>query len=150
MRWLYQIALFAIFISSSSIANAQPCAVPTSQSFAFTGLNPAIEAKLALSAFKAGQVVEIDPVTMSAQEARTYIAALQGMGARVSIYLVGGHCDKGRDCDELAKDVKLGSTGSWNWDKSERRILDVTHEKVKQRLAKGIVNGHAWRELHPH
>lgn len=123
------------------LAHAETCAPAIDRTFAFTGLNPAIEGKLPLATFAKGQVVEIDPVTMPADAARIYIKALQDKGARVSIYLVGGHCDRGADCDALASDVKLGSTGSWNWDKSERRILDITHPKVKARLAKGIANG---------
>jgi hypothetical protein len=135
--------LFAGLVAAhASAAAAQGCAAPPGQgAFVFTGLNPAIEGKLPLSTFKRGQVVEIDPVTMPAEAARDYIKALHDLGARVSIYLVGGHCDKGRDCDALGGKVKLGSTGSWNWDKSESRILEITHKQVKERLAKGIVNG---------
>ena len=140
-RLAHLIAFAAVALMPIGAAYAQ-CGQSDGQPFAFTGLNPAIEGKLPLSGFKAGQVVEIDPVTMPADDAREYIKALQDKGARVSIYLVGGHCDKGRDCDALAREqVKLGSTGSWNWDKTERRILDVTHLAVKERLAKGIVNG---------
>jgi hypothetical protein len=142
MRIAHLFAFAAIALTPAGAAHTQSCGQSNGQSFAFTGLNPAIEGKLPLSNFEAGQVVEIDPVTMTADDARVYIKALQDKGARVSIYLVGGHCDKGRDCDALAKkQVKLGSTGSWNWDKTERRILDVTHLAVKERLAKGIVNG---------
>ena len=134
-------ATIAVAAMPVGVAHAQSCGQLVGKSFAFAGLNPAIEEKLPLTTFKAGEVVEIDPVTMPADEARAYIKALQDKGARVSIYLVGGHCDKGRDCDALAGQVKLGSTGSWNWDKSEKRILDITHAAVKKRLAKGIVNG---------
>ena len=107
----------------------------------FAGLYPAIEARLALANFTAGQVVEIDPHTMSLARARKYVGGLQALGARVSIYLIGGHCEIGPDCDSLPRSVQQGSTGSWNWDKSERRILNVTHPAVLERLAKGIENG---------
>src|SRR5216684_7324206 len=109
----------------------------------FSGLYPAIEGKLPISNFQPGQIVEIDPRTMSEAEAREYVSKLKALGARVSIYLVGGHCDLGADCDGLPKSVRLGSTGSWNWDESERRILDITHPAVLARLAKGIEDG--WR-----
>ncbi len=114
-----------------------------SETIKFSGLYPAIESRLALSSFEPGQVVEIDPRTMSESEARDYIGGLKALGARVSIYLVGGHCDIGDDCDSLPSSVQLGSTGSWNWNQSERRILTITHAAVLARLAKGIENG--WR-----
>jgi hypothetical protein len=107
----------------------------------FAGLYPAIEARLALSNFEAGQIVEIDPHTMSLPRATKYISGLHALGARVSIYLIGGHCEIGPDCDALPDTVQLGSTGSWNWDKTERRILNITHPAVLARLAKGIENG---------
>lgn len=107
----------------------------------FTGLFPAIESRLSLTHFEPGQVVEIDPRTMSESAAREHIAELQKLGARVSIYLVGGHCDLGADCDSLGPEVRLGATGSWNWDKSERRVLDINHPKVMKRLADGIIGG---------
>src|SRR5262249_44292621 len=103
----------------------------------FTGLYPAIEQRLPLSSFKGGQIVEIDPRTMTPGEARAYVKSLKAFGARVSIYLNGGHCDIDADCDRLPKSVELGSTGSWHWDRSERRILNVTHPSVLSRLAKG-------------
>lgn len=132
-----------LLVVAAAAAHGESCGLPSDPTpFVYAGLNPAIEGELPLSTFKAGQVVEIDPLTMKEAAARAYIAALQDKGARVSIYLVGGHCDKGRDCDGLAaKGVRLGTTGSWNWDKSERRILDITHKAVKERLARGIVNG---------
>jgi hypothetical protein len=110
----------------------------------FTGLNPAIERKRALSNFASGEVVEIDPLTMPEAEGRQFIADLQALGARVSIYLVGGHCVFGwaSDCNDLAG-VRLGPTGSWNWDKEEKRILDITHPLVIERLRKGAETG--WR-----
>jgi hypothetical protein len=111
----------------------------------FTGLYPAIEDKLPpLDTFQSGQIVEIDPRNISSKaQTLEYISGLKVRGARVSIYLVGGHCELGPDCDNLSKSVRLGSTGSWNWDKEERRILDVTHPAVLARLAQGIENG--WR-----
>ncbi len=127
-------------------ARLPPCARQAdpskSESVQFTGLYPAIEGKLHLSNFKAGQIVEIDPRTMSVEEAGSYVKSLQALGALVSIYLVGGHCDLGEDCDSL-KGVQLGPTGSWKWNESERRILDITHPAVLTRLANGIRNG--WR-----
>src|SRR5712692_5808885 len=107
----------------------------------FAGLYPTIEERLPLSNFGTGQIVEIDPRSMTIREARAYIESLRALGARVSIYLVGGHCDIGADCDGLPSSVQLGSTGSWNWDKTERRIINVTHPAVLDRLAKGIENG---------
>lgn len=134
---------FAVCLVAAMPADAETCAPPPgADAFAFTGLNPAIEGRLPLGNFKPGQVVEIDPATMSAGEAKGYIKALQDKGARVSVYLVGGHCNKGRDCDALAAvGVRLGATGSWNWDRNEQRILDITHRAVKERLARGIVKG---------
>jgi PAN domain len=112
--------------------------------FQFTGLNPAIEGKAAPEKFKAGEIVEIDPLTMSAAEAKAMIAGLHARGARVSMYHAGGHCVYGRakDCDSL-KGVRLGPTGSWNWDKEEKRILDITHPAVIKRLKSGVETG--WR-----
>ena len=130
--------------AASDVPASTACAPwTTPAATAFTGLNPAIEGRLPLSTFKPGEVVEIDPRTMPESEARQHIRDLQKLGARVSIYLVGGHCDQGRDCDSLSPDVALGPTGSWNWDKSERRVLDITHPKVLKRLADGIETG--WR-----
>ena len=134
-----------MFLTFGPAIAAGPAACPAlypGGTVACAGLFPAIEEKMPLSNFKKGMIVEIDLATMTTAEAREYIPALQKIGARVSIYLVGGHCEKGPDCDALSKkQVKLGPTGSWNWDKSERRILDMVHVAVKERLAKGIVNG---------
>jgi hypothetical protein len=115
----------------------------SNQTAPFSGLFPAIEQRLSLSRFRSGEIVEIDPRFMSEPEAVEYIRAIQMLGARVSIYLVGGHCDIGADCDSLPGSVRLGTTGSWNWDKEERRILDITDPAVLARLASGIENG--WR-----
>ena len=120
---------------------ARPLSPPASGSMRFSGLYPAIEGKVPLSNFRPGQIVEIDPRTMSAAEARSYIKSLQALGALVSIYLVGGHCDRGADCESLTGSVRLASTGSWNWDKNERRILDIVHPAVLARLSQGIRNG---------
>jgi hypothetical protein len=114
-----------------------------SETIEFAGLYPAIEERLPLSTFRAGQIVEIDPRKMTPRQARAHIEGLRALGARVSIYLVGGHCGIDGDCRSLPKSVPLGSTGSWHWDQFERRILDVTHPAVLARLAKGIENG--WR-----
>lgn len=148
------LAMVASMLAAAVASTAAPAAsdIPATTACApwttpaattFTGLNPAIEGRLPLSTFKSGEVVEIDPRTMSESEARQHIRDLHKLGARVSIYLVGGHCDLGRDCDSLSPDVALGPTGSWNWDKSERRVLDITHPKVLKRLADGIESG--WR-----
>jgi hypothetical protein len=132
----------AVFLLMLASAGASAACDPATRR-PFTGLYPAIEGRLPLTNFAAGMIVEIDPRTMPEDAARDHIAELQALGARVSIYLVGGHCDLGQDCDSLTPEVRLGTTGSWNWDRSERRILDITHEKVLQRLARGIANG--WR-----
>jgi hypothetical protein len=116
--------------------------LPT-ETIRFAGLHPAIEERLPLANFEPGQIVEINPGTMSYSEGRDYIASLKGLGARVSIYLVGGHCEVGADCDSLPSTVQIGSTGSWNWNEGERRILNITHPAVLARLATGIENG--WR-----
>jgi hypothetical protein len=137
------IALAVAGVIADAAAEAQRPLCPRllpSDAIKFEGLYPAIEDRLPLSKFEAGQVVEIDPRQLPAAEAREYIRSLQALGARVSIYLVGGHCDIGPDCDSL-KGVELGSTGSWHWDKEERRILDITHPAVLDRLAKGIRDG---------
>jgi hypothetical protein len=131
-----------LVVADAGAARAQTCAPSARASgFAFAGVYPAIEGILPLTSFKRGMVVDIDPATMSADVARSYIKALQDLGARVSIYLVGGNCEKGRDCEALGAKVKLGATGSWRWDRSESRIVDITHRQVKERLAKAIVNG---------
>jgi hypothetical protein len=136
-------------IETSKAAEAHPkqkdiCSrVLPSETVNFSGLFPTLEGRLPLSNFKAGEIVEIDPRQMSASDARQYIADLNALGARVSIYLVGGHCELGPDCNSLPNSVLLGTTGSWNWDQNERRILNITHPAVLARLAKGIENG--WR-----
>ena len=136
--------LVAAVVCLAAEARAQPhCLVPASGPMVpFAGLHPAIEERMKLSLFKTGEIVEIDPRTMSEAEGRTYVRDLQALGARVSIYLVGGHCDIGKDCNAI-KGARLGPTGSWNWDKTERRVIDITHPAVKQRLAKGAEGG--WR-----
>lgn len=144
-------AAYAGGLGESRTAGPAPAAVEhdlcarlvPAETIKFAGLYPAIEERLPLSNFRAGQIVEIDPRKMTTREARAHIEGLKARGARVSIYLVGGHCDIDEDCKSLPKSVPLGSTGSWNWDESERRILNVTHPAVLARLAKGMENG--WR-----
>lgn len=111
----------------------------------FTGLYPAIERRLPLATFAAGQIVEIDFVTMPEAEFREHVMELQELPARVSVYLVGGHCYVGSgDCASLEKSgVRIGTTGSWNWDKDERRILDIEHPASIARLEMGAETG--WR-----
>ncbi len=111
----------------------------------FTGLFPAIEKRMPLSNFKTGMIVEIDLATMSAAEGRDDIKALQALGARVSIYLVGGHCTLYEDdCAAMEKaGVSFGSTGSWNWDKEERRIYGINHPAFIARVNAGAEKG--WR-----
>jgi len=135
-------AALALIVFFAGDAGAQSGCPAPAASFAFAGLHPAIEERMRLSHFRKGEIVEIDPRTMPEAEGRAYVRDLQALGARVSIYLVGGHCDIGTDCNAL-KGVKLGPTGSWNWDKSERRVIDITHPAVMDRLAKGIEAG--WR-----
>lgn len=113
------------------------------QRIEFAGLYPAIEGRLPLANFRQGQIVEIDPRGMSSVEAVEFVAGLKALGARVSIYLVGGHCELGPACDSLPKGVRRGTTGSWHWNKEERRILDITHPAVLARLREGIESG--WR-----
>jgi hypothetical protein len=108
---------------------------------AFAGLNPAVERRMDLSNFASGQIVEIDPRVMRVEEARSYIGDLQNLGALVSIYLTGGHCDLDDDCEDFSGTVALGTTGSWKWDKTERRILDIEHPLVLGQLARAIRNG---------
>lgn len=139
LKTSFRAAFASLAVTMVSTSEAASCDPATRQTF--TGLYPAIEGRLPLSNFAAGMIVEIDPRTMSESAAREHISELQALGARVSIYLVGGHCDLGKDCDSLTPDVRLGPTGSWNWDRSERRVLDIAHEKVLQRLARGIENG---------
>ncbi|HET7253240.1 MAG TPA: hypothetical protein VFJ46_05705, partial [Xanthobacteraceae bacterium] len=140
-------ALFALAANNDPIGHAAaqaqrplcPRLLP-SEIIKFEGLYPAIEDRLPPSKFKPGEIVEIDPRQLPTAEAQEYISSLKALGARVSIYLVGGHCDIGADCDAL-KGVQLGPTGSWHWDKEEKRILDITHPDVLARLAKGIEEG---------
>jgi hypothetical protein len=56
---------------------ARPLSPPASGAMRFSGLYPAIEGKVPLSNFRPGQIVEIDPRTMSAAEARSYIKSLR-------------------------------------------------------------------------
>ncbi|HRD76528.1 MAG TPA: hypothetical protein PK264_11400, partial [Hyphomicrobiaceae bacterium] len=98
---------------------------------------------MALSNFKEGMIVEIDPRTMPKAAGPQYVRELQALGARVSIYLVGGHCDLGRDCASLGPDAVLETTGSYNWDKSERRVINILSAASRRRLEAGIENG--WR-----
>ena len=76
------------------------------QRIEFAGLYPAIEGRLPLANFRQGQIVEIDPRGMSSVEAVEFVAGLKALGARVSIYLVGGHCELGPACDSLPKAVR--------------------------------------------
>jgi hypothetical protein len=111
----------------------------------FTGLFPAIERRMALSSFAPGQIVEIDFVTMPETEFIEHVKELQALPARVSVYLVGGHCYvTSDDCAKLeAAGIRLGTTGSWNWDKEERRVLDIAQPASLARLAEGAERG--WR-----
>lgn len=112
---------------------------------AFTGLNPAIEQRVSIKKFKPGQIVEIDFTTMPEAAFRQHVAELQALPARVSVYLPGGHCNiENKDCDALERAaIPLGTTGSWNWDKDERRILNIIHPVSLERMAKGAER--AWR-----
>ena len=109
----------------------------------FSGLYPTLEGKVPIAEFRPGQIVEINPYLMSGSDAREYIRQIKSVGARVSIYVIGGHCEIDRDCDHLPATVRLGTTGSWYWDRLERRILNITHPAVLARLAAEIENG--WR-----
>jgi hypothetical protein len=108
----------------------------------FTGLNPAIEGKRKLSNFAPNQIVEIDFTTM--EDTTAYIKQLRKIPVHVSIYLPGGHCNiENKDCANLEKAGvrRLDTTGSWNWDKDERRILDITHPASLERLKEGAKRG---------
>lgn len=109
----------------------------------FTGLYPAIEKRLPLNAFARHQIVEIDDTTMTEKEFRAHVLELQRLPARVSVYHVGGHCYiTSDDCARLeAAGIRLGTTGSWNWDKEERRILDIDHPVSISRLAAAAERG---------
>ena len=137
-----------MFLTLGSAIAAEPVACRAlypGGTVAFAGLFPAIEEKMPLTNFKSGMIVEIDLATMSEAEGKSYISGLQRLGARVSIYLVGGHCTTyENDCAAMEKaGVKFGSTGSWNWDKEERRIYDITHPAFLARVKAGAEKG--WR-----
>ncbi len=142
------LTVVSMFLTFGPAIAAGPAACPAlypGGTVAFAGLFPAIEEKMPLSNFKKGMIVEIDLATMTTAEAREYIPALQKIGARVSIYLVGGHCTTyENDCARLEKaGVTFGSTGSWNWDKEERRIYVITHPAFVKRVKAGAEKG--WR-----
>ncbi len=146
MRVRFVSAVLAALSISGAVAAESVCpALYPGGTVAFAGLFPAIEEKMPLTNFKSGMIVEIDLATMTAAEARVYIPALQKLGARVSIYLVGGHCTTyENDCATMEKaGVTFGSTGSWNWDKEERRIYDITHPAFLARVKAGAEKG--WR-----
>ena len=111
----------------------------------FSGLNPAIEERLPLSRFRPHEIVEIDTTTMPEAQVREHIRELQRLPARVSTYLPGGHCNlRNKDCETLTgAGVRIARTGSWNWDKDERRIIDVSHPAVLARIRRGAER--AWR-----
>jgi PAN domain len=111
----------------------------------FAGLFPAIEGRIGLSNFKPSQIVEIDVTTMSEAAARGYIRALQRRSILVSVYLPGGHCYRRRgDCAALeSAGVTSVSTGSWNWDADESRIVEIDHPASIERLVRGAEQG--WR-----
>jgi hypothetical protein len=151
----FRVAAFAISaglamaITPAALARDEPApACPglyTGGSVPFTGLFPAIEGRMALSNFRPGMIVEIDTTTMPEAEVREHIAELQALPARVSVYLPGGHCNlENKDCAGLKKaGVHFGPTGSWNWDKDERRIYDVAHPAVIARIVAAAERG--WR-----
>ena len=109
----------------------------------FAGLYPAIEERLPLSNFRAGQIVEIDPRKMTPRQARAHIEGLRALGARVSIYLVRGSLRHRRGLQELAeiraarldRKLALGPVRATH--------PQVTHPGVLAGLAQGIENG--WR-----
>ncbi len=111
----------------------------------FAGLFPAIEERMDVSLFKPHQIVEIDFTTMPETAFRKHVKDLQTLPARVSIYLPGGHCNiANKDCAALERvGIKVGKTGSWNWDKDEKRILNIDHPASIDRLARGAERG--WR-----
>jgi hypothetical protein len=139
---IVSVAAILISVSPQTGMSAELCerSLPK-EVMPFAGLYPAIEERISVTNFRVGEVVEIDPDTMPEDEAKSYIRDIIALGARVSIYVVGGHCQLGPDCDSLPKNVRLGPTGSWNWDQSERRILDITHPAVLSRIAEKIERG---------
>ena len=125
----------------AAAAEACPALYPHGR-MPFTGLNPAIEGKRKLSNFAPNQIVEIDFTTM--EDTTAYIKELRKIPVHVSIYLPGGHCNiENKDCANLEKAGvrRLDTTGSWNWDKDERRIVDITHPASLERLKEGAKRG---------
>ncbi len=148
MRRLATTALAAFAICAAPLAahagKAAACpALYPGGTVPFAGLYPAIEKRLPLATFAKNQIVEIDFTTMPENDFRDHVKELQRLPARVSIYLVGGHCYvTSDDCANLEKaGVRLATTGSWNWDKEERRILDIDHPASIARLVEGAERG---------
>ncbi|MBS0241859.1 MAG: hypothetical protein JSS20_06755 [Proteobacteria bacterium] len=95
---------------------------------AITGYNAAIDIDRfpALSSVRKGQVVEFNPAPLA--DPAGYMRDVALLGAVPEWYWVGLNCLAGTDCDALgAAGVKLGSTGTPEWNKTEKRIYDITH-----------------------
>lgn len=124
---LQRLALAAIIFLAGplSAAVAQNCKAPTI-TVQLEHYNANIETYPKLATVKPGQLVEFNAEAVS-----DHIQYLRGIAAKGGIpewYWVGANCNKGPDCAVLEQaKVKLGSTGTAEWNKTEYRIYDLAH-----------------------
>lgn len=123
----------------------------------WTGSNFNTDKTLSLSSVRSGHTVEIDPFGHTVPKG--FIKAAQEKGAKVVVYLPGGHCytDGGKDgCDQYSeKGIKFGRTGAVWENKGERRILDQSHPEFVARQEERFLdvfrlgaNGSRYDNLH--
>ena len=103
---------------------------------------PGDRGQTATSHSRPGQMLRSIPGNVLGRGCRIRRRPESGWSARE--HLFGGWSLRARPaCDSLPKGVRRGTTGSWHWNKEERRILDITHPAVLARLREGIEGG--WR-----
>lgn len=120
-----------VFVISPAHAATESCKSPP-VTLDISHYNADIENFPKLSTVKPGQLVEFNADAVP--DHAKYLRDIMAKGAIPEWYWVGANCNKGPDCEglETAK-VKLGSTGTAEWNKTEFRIFELNHEAVVDR-----------------
>lgn len=138
----------------------------------WTGSNFNTDGNVSLSSVKAGHTVEIDPFGHESfpegLSAKKFIREAQNKGARVVIYLPGGHVYTSSGSPDsishytdskwkakYGEPLRFGNTGGVWQEKGERRVIDQTHPgflaRQQQRMLDSMelgANGVRYDNLH--
>lgn len=123
----------ALAIATCGSPLAQPAAGDCgTRVFELKGYNANITTFPATSGIKAGELVEFFPA--AGKDWAAYIGEVKRKRALPEWYWIGANCEKGNDCDGLVRaGVELTSTGTAEWNKTERRIARLDHPAVVRR-----------------